>query len=378
MYDKVSDDIMLYEVFVEKANDEKVALSSMPGNALYDLYIDSIVDFLDTDFYLPSDIVKFGKNMVKLSRLVPARFRKAAREVFILKNRQRGGLWRDVGAKGACIELHAKLSRLNFAPEDEDSYIDLFNYCAIAFMCCYLGHIAPATRKKKVAIVTGDHEGGLGFTLAETLRLNGYSVPKFGRYGTVEAAKSRMRAILEDLQRVDVLINNYGINKLAWIGEMDRCDYEDVIDINLKAPLAVTNELVAWESCVGKVDEWCKILNICSQTYRVPQRTTSAYCASKAGLAHMTRVMARELGPKGYIVNGIAPGLITDTIMSQKTNDQVRELRGWSFDHMDDYAKKLIPIGRYTNKEEVSLACMKLIHMPTYVNGSILDMTGGQ
>ena len=163
--------------------------------------------------------------------------------------------------------------------------------------------------ENSVAVVTGTHPGGLGETIKELLAINDYVVTEYGSDVTFEGAKK----FFDDYKypRIDVLINNYGIDKLNWIGEIEEEDYK-VIDVNLKGVSIVVNELVK------RGYKYTNILNVCSQTYRVAQRCTSLYCASKAGLAQMTRVMARELAPKGFIVNAIAPGKILGTLMTKK------------------------------------------------------------
>jgi 3-oxoacyl-[acyl-carrier protein] reductase len=168
----------------------------------------------------------------------------------------------------------------------------------------------------------------------------------------------------------DLLVNNYGINHLSWIGTTVEQD-EDILRVNVLAPYWIVNWFVGLE---GRP---MRVINIASQTYRVAQRTTTLYCASKAALVHMTRVMARELAPKGWIINAIAPGKIEDTEMATLTDMQVNELRGWSTAHADKYALSQIPMDRFTDRNEVTDAVMHLIKMPPYVNGTVLDMTGG-
>ena len=90
----------------------------------------------------------------------------------------------------------------------------------------------------------------------------------------------------------------------------------------------------------------------------------------------MTRVMARELAPKGWVINSISPGKIEETTMTEMTDKQINELRGWTQEEADSYATSLIPMGRFTNKSEVSAAIIQLLYMPNYINGTNLDITG--
>ncbi len=167
------------------------------------------------------------------------------------------------------------------------------------------------------------------------------------------------------------VVNNFGINHLSWIGTTAPAD-EEILKVNVMGPYWVINTLVALDHPAARV------LNIGSQTGRIPQRTTALYCASKAALVQMSKVMARELGPRGWIVNVLAPGKIADTKMSEMTDAQVCALRGWEPEEAESYALGLIPLRRFTTREEVALAAVALLcDMPDYVTGAVLDMAGG-
>lgn len=161
-----------------------------------------------------------------------------------------------------------------------------------------------------------------------------------------------------------------GINHLSRIGET-RYEDKEILMRNVFNPYMFVNELVKMDASP------MRCVFVVSQTYKVPQRTTSLYCASKAGLAHMVKVMARELAPKGWIINGLAPGKITDTRMAKLTDAQVLKLRGWKQKDADRYALSMIPAGRFTNTNEVCDAIEWLFKAPDYINGTIVDMTGG-
>lgn len=364
-------DLELYDSFSAEINNFDSLFREEMVYEWYDIHFPYFAAFLNTDFYCWSDLKEIQCFIYDLAEKIPSPIREKAREIFIRKNTVRGGLWKDVGAVGACIEIHAKLSRLknHYAGFDEDSVIDLWNYLLIMLMCIKLRRIKVWVPNRRYAVVTGTHPGGLGETIKELLAINDYVVTEYGSDVTFEGAKK----FFDDYKypRIDVLINNYGIDKLNWIGEIEEEDYK-VIDVNLKGVSIVVNELVK------RGYKYTNILNVCSQTYRVAQRCTSLYCASKAGLAQMTRVMARELAPKGFTVNAISPGKIVGTLMTKKIDKRVLELRKWTDKEADNYALKLIPMGRFTTKEEVAVAILKIINLPPYVNGSIIDMSGGQ
>jgi NAD(P)-dependent dehydrogenase (short-subunit alcohol dehydrogenase family) len=69
--------------------------------------------------------------------------------------------------------------------------------------------------------------------------------------------------------------------------------------------------------------------------------------------------------------------MIEGTLMSKMTNNQVLELRGWDKESAEEYAKSMIPMGRFTDLEEVVEAMVRIMELPDYINGSCIDMTGG-
>ena len=214
-------------------------------------------------------------------------------------------------------------------------------------------------------------EIGLGKKIADLLEARGDKPINLPRE-TIKSGKFWIDQYLLKLpkeDRPDAIINNYGINHLSWIGYTDQSD-EKIITTNILGPYWVVNFYAAFQKPL-------KVVNIASQTWRVPQTCTTLYCASKAGLVHMTRVMARELGRKGWQINVVCPGKIEWTNMSSLTDEQVVELRGWTDDEAEEYALSNIPMGRFTTKEEVATVVLQVLDFPPYVNGAIIDVTGG-
>lgn len=181
---------------------------------------------------------------------------------------------------------------------------------------------------------------------------------------------AELRNLMDRYGPFSVVVNNYGINHLSWIGTT-RPEDQDILYCNVTVPYFIINELVRLKN--GP----CRVLNIASQTYRVPQRCTALYAASKAALVQMTKVMARELAPSGWVINALAPGKIWDTDMSRKTDAQVRELRGWTDAESSAYAESLIPMKRFTSREEMANLAMRVLEMESYVNGTVIEAMGG-
>jgi NAD(P)-dependent dehydrogenase (short-subunit alcohol dehydrogenase family) len=211
---------------------------------------------------------------------------------------------------------------------------------------------------------------GLGQRICQLAEERGHRV--FDLPGEVIlSGAAAIGAALEKLGEVpDVIINNYGVNHLSWIGSADEED-ELIIAANLLGPYWVVNHAKRiWNKPM-------RVINVASQTHRVAQRCTALYCASKAGLVQLTRVMARELAPYGWVINAVSPGKIEDTRMALLTDAQVMELRGWGEHEAEQYALGYIPMGRFTNRQEIAELVLSVLGLPDYVNGSVIEAHGG-
>lgn len=181
-----------------------------------------------------------------------------------------------------------------------------------------------------------------------------------------------MAAFYGEVSRLHAAILNDGINHLSWIGTTPEED-ENIMLRNVMAPYWTLNALVALRGRTNPM----RVVFVTSQTYKVPQRTTALYCASKAALTQMMRVAARELAPDGWSINAVAPGKIEDTRMSRMTDAQVLELRGWTEEMAHKYAQALVPMGRFTSRPEVANIIESVLNLPSYVNGAVIEATGG-
>lgn len=221
----------------------------------------------------------------------------------------------------------------------------------------------------KVLITGGDT--GLGLKIAQKLCNDELLILETDKL--IGAIKKNMLKVYIDCclydYKPDIIINNFGINHLSWIGETQEFDSR-ILEANVMTPYWVVNKIVS----NGGV---CKVVNISSMTYKVPQRTTALYCASKAAIVQMTKVMARELAPKGWVVNCFAPGKITGTLMTELTDSQVNNLRGWTQQEADEYATGLVPMGRFMDTDEAACIVFSILDMKDYVNGTVIEAFGG-
>jgi NAD(P)-dependent dehydrogenase (short-subunit alcohol dehydrogenase family) len=181
--------------------------------------------------------------------------------------------------------------------------------------------------------------------------------------GDENTAISVVAAAIEKLGRIDILINNAGVGPLARAEDTSAELWDMTMAVNLRGPFLYARE-------VGKQmikQGGGRIINLASQAALVALDRHLAYCASKAGVLGMTRVLALEWGPYGITVNAISPTVV-DTELGRS---------GWAGEVGIAFKKK-IPTGRFAQPEEIALAALYLASgAAAMINGENLVIDGG-
>ncbi len=164
--------------------------------------------------------------------------------------------------------------------------------------------------------------------------------------------------------RVDVLVNNAGIEKETPFLEKPEHEFDMVIGVNLKGPFLCT-QAAAREMAKRKKGT---IINISSVHEDLPFPGYSAYCAAKGGLRMLCRDLALELAPKGINVINVAPGAIDTPINKKTLADPEKKLA----------LKREIPLGRVGEPQEVAkLVCYLASDDAAYITGTTVVIDGG-
>jgi NAD(P)-dependent dehydrogenase (short-subunit alcohol dehydrogenase family) len=131
-----------------------------------------------------------------------------------------------------------------------------------------------------------------------------------------------VQAIKEKETKLHILVNNAGANWAAPIDEFPESGWDKVVDINLKSVFFLTQKFLPLLRAAGNADDPARIINIASiDGLHTPAFETFAYSASKAGVIHMTRALARRLAPDDITVNAVAPGPFESKMMAETLRD---------------------------------------------------------
>lgn len=178
------------------------------------------------------------------------------------------------------------------------------------------------------------------------------------------ATEQLISAVIARFGRIDVLVNSQGITKKVPSLEMSEADWDQVIDTNLKSVFRTCQ--IAGREMVR--NHRGKIINIASVASFTSFHEVSAYCASKGGVAMLTRALACEWAPFNVNVNAIAPGVFRTPLNAEIL--EIPERRRRILDR--------VPQGRYGTLPEIVGAAIYLAsEAANYVTGEILAVDGG-
>ncbi|BBO35842.1 SDR family NAD(P)-dependent oxidoreductase [Lacipirellula parvula] len=244
--------------------------------------------------------------------------------------------------------------------------------------------------KGKVAVVTGGNSG-IGLAIVEELARQGASVvidyiahpeataaleKQLAGLGEqaigVEADVSKVAdleklvaAAVAKFGRLDVMVNNAGVETRTSVLDTTEAQYEKVLDINLKSAFFGTQ--VAAKQMI-KQGSGGRIINITSVHEDWPMPGNTAYCLSKGGMRMLTRTAGLELAPHNILVVGVGPGAVATPINTSTMNDPALLKK------LDD----AIPLGRMAQPSEIaSVVAFLAGDGASYITATTIFADGG-
>lgn len=238
----------------------------------------------------------------------------------------------------------------------------------------------------KTAIVTGG-AGGIGAATVKKLCASGYSVaihyntseesakalssdlrqagydafPVQADLTKSEEASAMVNAVLERNGRIDVLVNNAGIQQQKLFDTVTDAEWRQMLDADLSAAFyccrAVLPAMVKAKSG--------RIVNVASMWGETGAACEVPYSAAKAGVIGLTKALAKEAAPSGVTVNCVSPGAVDTAMMRAYPPETVEALCGE------------IPLGRLAKPEEIAEAIGFFAENAAYITGQVLGVNGG-
>ena len=168
--------------------------------------------------------------------------------------------------------------------------------------------------------------------------------------GDVAAIDAMVRRVIAAFERIDVLVNNAGVTRRAYIMDLTEADWDRIMRVNAKGVFfclqRVAREMIPRRSGV--------IVNIASIAGKGYAGTSNAiYAASKGGVISLTRTAAQQLAPHNINVNAVCPGT-TVTALSEDNVATRARAEGVSVEEMKRRRDAAIPLGRPNDPEDVA------------------------
>jgi acetoacetyl-CoA reductase len=242
------------------------------------------------------------------------------------------------------------------------------------------------TLQEAVAVITGASRG-LGAAIAEELGRGGANVivnysrskePAEELVGRIEEGGARAIAFkadvsdpeqaqslidktIEEFNRIDVLVNNAGINIDRTLRKLSVEDWDKVIQVDLNSAFYMVHAALPHMMEQGGG----KIINMSSFVGEAGNIGQANYSAAKAGMLGFTKTAAQELARYGITVNALCPGFIETDMVANIPEEAKAKLL------------KSVPLGRFGKPEEIARAVRYLVEDGDYITGQSIDINGG-
>ena len=233
--------------------------------------------------------------------------------------------------------------------------------------------IALRLASEGAAVAVLDIEGETAKATAEDIRKQGgKALPLTVDVSKVAEIQPALDRVVDELGALDVWVNNVGVLQTKAMLELSEEDWDQVVDTNAKGTFFCMQAAGRWMAKQGKG----VIVNITSGQRARPMATH--YAASKMAVDSMTKCAALALAPHNVRVNAIDPGLVLDTPMLRKMDDDRARTLGLQPGEATKKWIESIPLGRMGTLDEIaSLVVFLASKDGAFITGQIIAVTGG-
>lgn len=197
--------------------------------------------------------------------------------------------------------------------------------------------------------------------LQQSLFIEGYDIDIFkADVSKRDEVRKMIEFVLGKYGKIDVLINNAGIDQEKMFQDITDEDWKNIMDVDLYSVFCVTQEVVN-NMIYNKKGS---IINI-SSCYGVNGGSFAvAYSAAKAGIIGLTKSLAKELGPSNITVNAIAPGCINTDMNAHLSKEEFKQII------------EETPLGRIGEGIDIA-RCVKWLAEDEFTTGQVISIDGG-
>ncbi|MBX9995279.1 MULTISPECIES: glucose 1-dehydrogenase [Priestia] len=222
-----------------------------------------------------------------------------------------------------------------------------------------------ATEKAKVVVNYRSKEEEANSVLEEIKKVSGEAIAVKGDVTVESDVINLVQSAIKEFGKLDVMINNAGMENPVSSHEMSLSDWNKVIDTNLTGAFLGSREAIKY---FVENDIKGTVINMSSVHEKIPWPLFVHYAASKGGMKLMTETLALEYAPKGIRVNNIGPGAINTPINAEKFADPEQRAD----------VESMIPMGYIGEPEEIAAVAAWLASSEaSYVTGITLFADGG-
>ena len=222
--------------------------------------------------------------------------------------------------------------------------------------------IAKELAKKNIKVIANyNNSKEMAENLKKELESERYEIDIFkADVSKKEECKKIVEYAINKYKKIDILINNAGIDKVQLITDVEEEDWNKIINTNLYSAFCMCQEVLP---NMIRNKNGC-IINISSIWGMVGSSTEVVYSISKAGMDGLTKALAKEVGPSNIRVNSIAPGYIETDMNNEYTETEKKEIIN------------TIPLEKLGQTIDIA-KCVNWLIEDNYTTGQIISINGG-